>query len=169
MDAFNPFPVAMLQWMESSWLSAVMLDWAWSWVIAETLHFTGMCLLFGPIIVMDLRLIGIGRSFVSLSAAHALIPVAVAGFVINLLTGIMFCFGNPFRYATNISFQIKMVLILLAGANALWYWRRSPLLHAGPATDDSAPPELRLIGLASLLLWTGVLGFGRMIPYLGTG
>jgi hypothetical protein len=81
----------------------------------------------------------------------------------------MFCFGDPYRYAINISFQTKMVLVLLAGINAIYFWRKaSHVLEAGGPNDDP-PLQLKIVGLTSLLLWTGVLCFGRLIPYLGTG
>jgi hypothetical protein len=168
MDAFNPVPPPVLAWMESSWLHSFMHE-PWTWVITETIHFTGMCLLFGPIIIIDLRLVGVGRRFISASSVHVLIPVALVGFGMNLVTGVMFCFGLPYRYAMNISFQIKMVLVVLAGINALYFWRKASRALAAIGSNDDPPLELKLVGITSLLLWTGVIGFGRMIPYLGTG
>src|SRR5690606_40380874 len=76
--------------------------------------------LIGSIFVMDLRLIGVQR-VISSRTVHSLLPLAFVGFGLNLLTGIVFVFGDPYRYAVNISFQIKMVLVLLAGLNALLY------------------------------------------------
>jgi hypothetical protein len=169
MDAFNPIPTSILDWMEGSWFASFMLDYAWSWVAFETLHFTGMCLLFGPIIIMDLRLLGFDRLTVPAPAVHVLIPLTLTGFSINLITGIMFCFGNPYRYAMNISFQIKMVLVLLAGINALYFWRKASHVLKACGPNDDPPLQLKIVGLTSLLLWTGVLCFGRLIPYLGTG
>jgi hypothetical protein len=169
MDAYNPIPTSVLDWMESTWLNNLMLDYAWSWVIAETLHFTGMCLLFGPIIIMDLRLLGFDRLTVPAAAVHTLIPLTLTGFAINLITGIAFCFGNPYRYALNISFQIKMVLVLLAGINAIYFWRKASHVLEAFGANDNPPLQLKMVGLSSLLLWTGVLCFGRLIPDLGTG
>jgi hypothetical protein len=128
-----------------------------------------MCLLFGPIIIMDLRLLGFDRLALSSAATHKLIPLTLAGFAINLVTGVFFLFGNPYRYAMNISFVLKAILIVLAGINAIYFWKKAlPILeHTGPHED--APTHIKLVGLSSLLLWTGVLCFGRLIPYLGTG
>lgn len=169
MDPFNPIPTSILDWMESSWLNTLMLDYQWSWVTAETLHFTGMCLLFGSVIIMDLRLLGFDRRAVSAAAVHRLVPFALIGFGINLVTGILFFFGLPYRYAINISFQIKMLLVALAGINVVYFWLRATrALEAGGSNDDP-PLKLKVVGLTSLVLWTGVLCFGRLIPYLGTG
>ena len=156
-------------WMESTWLNQLVVGYAWSWPTLETLHFIGMCLLFGPIIIMDLRLMGFDRLSMPGLSVHSLVPMTLAGFVINLTTGIMFMFGDPYRYVINISFQLKMLLVLLAGINAIIFWLKvSPVLERlGPHED--APTSLKLVGLGSLLMWTGVLCFGRLIPYLGTG
>jgi hypothetical protein len=78
-------------------------------------------------------------------------------------------FGDPYRYSMNISFQLKMVLVFLAGLNALYFWLKvTPALERlGP--NDNPPMSIKVVGLMSLMMWTGVLLFGRLIPYLGTG
>jgi hypothetical protein len=159
----------LARWMQDTWINELALGPQWSWPIMETLHFTGMCLLFGPIIIMDLRLMGFDRLAIPSAAVHKLIPLTIAGFSINLITGIIFLFGDPIRYAMNISFAIKACLIVLAGINALIFW-----IAALPVLERTGPHEdpagwLKAIGFTSLALWTGVLCFGRLIPYLGTG
>lgn len=158
----------ILIWMESTWLNNLVVGYAWTWPTLESLHFVGLSLLMGALIVMDLRLIGFERA-IPISAVHSLMPLAILGFAINLITGVLFCFGDPFRYAINISFQLKMILVLLAGLNfLLYYFKVEPmLLAAGPT--DSTPPIAKAVGVCSLAFWTGVLVYGRLIPYLGTG
>src|SRR5690606_9919347 len=109
---------SVLDWMQTTWINHLALNYAWTWPILETLHFIGMSLLIGSIFVMDLRLLGVQRVIPSVTV-HQLLPMAFLGFGINLLTGIVFVFGDPYRYTYNPSFQAKMVLILLAGLNAL--------------------------------------------------
>ena len=96
-------------------------------------------------------------------------PYTFIGFGINLVTGVLFYFGDPWRYTINISFQIKMLLIILAGINALLFYllidKKMPSWEAHGDTPDSA----KVIGASSLVLWFGVLILGRLIPYLGTG
>lgn len=169
MDAFNPVPTWILDWMESTWINNLVVGYAWSWPTLETLHFIGMCLLFGPIVIMDLRLLGFERASVPAVSVHTLVPLTLIGFSINLITGIMFCFGDPYRYAINISFQLKMVLVVIGGLNALFFWLKlsSVLEKMGP--NDDPPVYIKAAGLLSLLMWAGVLAFGRLIPYLGTG
>lgn len=161
--------IPILNWMESTWLNDFALGPQWTWPIMETLHFTGMCLLFGPLLIMDLRVLGFDRLTLPQGAVHKLIPLTILGFVINLLTGIVFVFGNPYRYAMNISFAIKMVLMFLAIVNAIYFWVKAMPILENEGEHADAPMSVKVLGLSSILLWTGVLAGGRLIPYLGTG
>ena len=92
------------------------------------------------------------------------VPVAIYGFAINLVTGVLFLFSDPFGYYPNTAFRLKLLAILLAGINAVLFkvlWERQ--LKAGIAEPGSA---IRAIGAVSLFLWTSVIVFGRLIPYL---
>jgi hypothetical protein len=169
MDYFSIFPPGLQEWMSGTWLNNLVVGYAWTWPTLETLHFIGMCLLFGPIIIMDLRLLGFDRVTIPAMSVHALVPMTLLGFAINLITGILFLFGDPYRYAINISFQLKMLFVLLAGINAIYFWLKvTPVLErSGP--NDEVPMGIKLVGLTSLASWTLVLCFGRLIPYMGTG
>jgi hypothetical protein len=140
----------------------------WSWPILETLHFLGLCLLIGAILIMDLRLIGFQR-IIPLSAVHKLMPVALAGFSINLITGLGFLFGDPYLYAINYAFWVKMTLVLLADLNFLLYLVKVEPALARVGPHDPTPGLARAVGGASLIFWFGVLLYGRLLPYLGTG
>jgi hypothetical protein len=159
---------SIADWMQSTWINGLAVNYAWTWPILETIHFIGMSLLIGAIIIMDLRLIGVPRVIPMLSV-HKLLPVAFVGFGLNLLTGIIFLFGDPNRYFINISFQIKMVLVLLAGLNALLYALKVAPVMANAPPHGESPGLAKAVGAASLALWIGVVCFGRLIPYLGTG
>ncbi|MCG8450378.1 MAG: hypothetical protein MI725_12485 [Pirellulales bacterium] len=134
----------------------------------EIIHFVGLSLLLGGFIVIDLRLMGFFRQ-VNLAATHKLLPLVFFGFTLNLITGTLFFFGDPMRYAINIGFQAKMILVAIAGLNALWYyWKIRPILDTLDA-DADPPPLAKTIAFLSLGCWTSVLLLGRLIPYVGTG
>ncbi len=140
----------------------------WLWPLMETLHFIGLSLLLGGLIVIDARMAGFFRS-VNIAATHSLLPWVLTGFGINLVTGVLFFFGDPMRYSVNWGFRVKMILVVIAGLNALWFWLRlSKPMQAWEPHGDT-PGEAKLVAWVSLLSWTGVLLFGRLIPYVGTG
>ena len=89
------------------------------WPIAETVHFVGMALLFGAIAVLDLRMLGYSK-IIPVDAAHRLVPVGIAGFVLCLLSGLVFVTGHPYgaqAYFINHAFLAKMAALGLAGLN----------------------------------------------------
>jgi len=157
-----------MNWAGSTKLYYFMTSDPWTWPTMETLHFFGMSLLLGSLLVIDLRLMGFFKR-ISIHTAHKLLPYAFIGFGINLVTGVLFYFGDPWRYTINISFRIKMLLIILAGVYALLFYllidKKMPSWEAHGGTPGLA----KVIGASSLGLWFGVLILGRLIPYLGTG
>ena len=146
----------MNAWIESSWLNALMLSNQWAFPIAEAFHFLGLCLLMGSIAVIDLRLLGFA-SRLPARVIHQLLPWAWVGFGINLFTGILFYFANASFYYTNVAFRVKLILILLAGANALWFQLTVHRdLDSWP--EGAAPPsQAKAMAGLSLVLWVGII------------
>ncbi len=136
----------------------------WGWPFAETVHFLGLSLLVGTIGMFDLRLLGMGKR-VPIRALHRLVPWGVAGYVIALLTGILFLATEPDQYIFNSAFHWKILFMATAGVNmAMFYafvFRRVRSLGGG---EDAEVPA-KLIAALSLFLWIGVIVFGRMLTF----
>jgi len=150
--------------IENTWLGEFMRAYWWAFPAAETLHFIGLSLLIGSLAVIDLRLLGFARSL-SIKVVHQLLVWTWIGFAINVLTGLLFISAQASFYYPNVSFWLKMVLIALAGLNALWFELTVHRdLHSW--NDDTvAPAQARAIAGASLVLWIAVIFFGRFIMY----
>lgn len=159
---------ALMDWMLSTPINQLVIGYAWSWPTLESLHFLALCTLMGSLLVMDLRLIGFQR-VIPLSAVHSLMPLAIVSFVINVITGFGFLFGDPNTYFQNYAFWVKMALIVLAGINFLVYFTavEPKILKLGP--NEPTPGSAKVVGVLSLVFWFGVLSYGRLLPYLGTG
>jgi hypothetical protein len=159
---------ALAQSIVGGSLNTLIQETYWLWPVLEISHFVGLSLLLGGLLVIDLRMAGHFRSFDPV-ATHHLLPFVLLGFGINLVTGILFFYGDPMRYSINIGFQIKMGLVVLAGLNAaLYYWKVSPIMKDWNA-DTPSPAIAKSVAYTSLALWAGVLLCGRLIPYVGTG
>lgn len=156
-----------LAWMETSALGQFMRESAWAWPLAEIAHFIGLSLLIGSLLVIDLRLLRVLPSL-PLQAALRFLPLTLIGFAINLITGLLFCFGDPFRYYPNVAFRLKMLFVLLAGANALWFKFALALASKDEASLDApgTAESAKIIAAVSLILWFGVIVMGRFIPYV---
>ena len=154
----------LMSWMEQSAVHDVVIGSAWIWPTLESLHFLGLCLLLGSIIFVDMRVVGFAKT-APLKAMHAFVPIAVTGFAINAITGLLFVFGDPFRYFPNVAFQAKMFVILLAGLNVLYFELKvhPQIRRDGDSTTLGA--DAKLVAGLSLIFWLFVVVAGRMIPY----
>ncbi len=79
----------------------------WGWPAVETLHFMGLSLLIGTVGLFDLRMMGLARG-IPMSALHKLVPWGVAGYALNVMTGVMFVTSAPDQYLFNPAFQTKL-------------------------------------------------------------
>jgi hypothetical protein len=131
----------------------------------ETLHFMGLCLLIGSLFLVDVRALGLLKGL-PFGPLHKLVPVALLGFAINLATGICFIAFDPGAYATNIAFLWKMALIPVAGVNALIFEFAVFRPYAAGRVEAATGPVAKVTALLSLLIWTGVLLGGRLIPFV---
>lgn len=136
----------------------------WGWPIIESLHFVGLCLLLGTVGVFDLRMLGIGTG-VSYYELSRLIPYGVAGYLLNVTTGIMFLSSAPDQYLHNPAFQTKLLFMLIAGINMLAFhaWLSDDVYR----TNESLglPVKVKTIAAVSLLAWSVIIVCGRLITY----
>jgi len=102
------------------------------------------------------------------TAMHRLLPLGVLGFAVNVVTGMLFFIADSGRYtAMTNSFFPKMALIVIGGVAVLYFtiFDKPWTLKAG---DDAAMPA-KVAAATMVLLWTGVLVYGRLLPYLEGG
>jgi len=151
-------------WLESTFMNELMVNLFWMFPLMETIHFIGLVLLFGALLVVDGRVLGLCR-FMNMKAAMAFIPVAIVAFALNLISGIFFVASQPLVYFGNMLFQWKMALIVIAGINALWFWFGEHKELCRLADGQDAPFRAKVIALASIVIWVLVIIGGRMIPY----
>lgn len=156
---------ALISWLYETRLSDAVITYAWIWPAAETLHFVGMAVLVGTIGMLDMRMVGVAKQLPA-GPLHKFVGWGIAGFLVNLITGIVFIAGAPDNYIGNPAFYLKMLFILLAGVNVgLFYatgiFRKVEALRPG----ESAPLGAAVIGASSLIFWVAVIYFGRNLPY----
>ena len=144
----------------------------WVWPFCETLHFVGMCVLLGTVGVGDLRVLGVAKG-IPIRLLDKFIPLGIIAFAVNLVTGFIFIAGNPvggpMEYLTNLSLQIKMVLVLIAGVNLVLFYGTGihKNLDAVPADGDAAGGA-KAVAAVSLFAWIMVIVMGRFIMYNDT-
>ena len=136
----------------------------WVWATCQTLHFIGLSLLMGVVFLVDLRVLGFMKN-ISFAALHRLLPWGILGFGINLVTGMLFFIATPQQYTKNAVFYWKVLLIVLAGINALYFMLSDEPWGIEAGVD--APLRSKLVAASAIFLWFGVLFCGHMLPFLG--
>ena len=145
--------------------AALVLDNPWVWPICEVFHFVGLCLLFGVVLLVNLRLLGVVRG-VAFADVNRLLPWGMAGLGINIVTGMLFFLAAPEQYTRNPAFVWKIGVMLIAGVTLLYPTMWDPPGELTP--EDPAPLTGRMIAASSICLWIGVIFLGRFLPYLGS-
>jgi hypothetical protein len=130
----------------------------WAFPALETAHIVGISILVGNLVLFEARLFGLGSTLALRPLARLALPLAVLGFGLAAFTGMLMFATQPSELLPNPAFRLKMLLLLLAGSNAVWFHARGSL--------ERVDLLGRVLGGSSLLLWLGVLACGRAIAYV---
>jgi hypothetical protein len=150
----------IMQWLEASPAASAMNGPEWAFPVVESLHFIGFAFLIGTIAIVDLRLLGLGMRRQPAAQLEAdLRPWTWAGLAIMLITGPLMFSADATRYYVNPSFRIKITCLVIA---ILYNFT----LHRMAARSQKPGVAGILAACVSLVLWTSVLGAGRMIAFV---
>ncbi len=151
---FEPSPGKFAELMTAS---------KWWWAFMMDLHFVGLVLLIGTVGILNLRMLGFAKQ-IPIGPLHRLVPWAMVGFGLNLVTGVLAFTGMDQYYTYNWAFWIKMLAIMLLGLNvAAFYLSGAFEAVQGLGPGDDAPPLAKFIAGTSLFLWFAVITLGRYI------
>jgi hypothetical protein len=157
----------LLVWLEGSPLGHAMRNaGVWSYGIVNLTHILGVASLFGAVLVLDLRLMGFWRSVPLGALARPTVPIATAGFIVAVTSGVCLITTNGSEYVGNPFLLIKFPAIFLGVVNVA-VLSRLPAWKARE-TRDMTPAEQRqltVFGAISLLSWLTAIGAGRLIGY----
>jgi hypothetical protein len=151
--------------IEASAFGQAMRESSWLFPAVKATHVAGMAMLLVSIAMLDLRLLGVRRSFPLRRLAARTLPWSVGSFVLIFPSGLAMFVAHAGDLIANPVFAVKMCLILLAGSNA-------GIFHAGIFRSarqwdvDVMPPlAARAAAAVSLLLWVSVIACGRSLAY----
>ncbi len=132
----------------------------------ESVHVLAITLVFGSIAIVDLRLLGItSRNRPVSRLIREVLPVTWCAFAVAVITGGTLFTSNAVAYSHNFPFQMKMVLMLLAGLNMVVFHL---VTYRGVSQWDDAPRTpfaARFAGGFSIAVWLGIVAFGRWIGF----
>jgi hypothetical protein len=155
------------RWLEQTSLGSAVRESLWLFPAIETLHLLGMASLLGTIAVFDLRLLGWLMPRLRISdLGKRLLPWTCAAFALQVITGATLFLSEAVKVYNNPAFRLKMLLIFLAGLQALIFHRT---VYRNVVTWDKAgllPVRAKIAGFVSLLLWLAVVATGRFIGFV---
>jgi hypothetical protein len=158
--------VSVFEWanaLEASALGEWMRSSALAYPIANVVHLLGLVLLVGPILLLDLRLLGAGRQLTLSAVSPLLTRSAVCGFALLAIAGFLMFSADAGPLSHSAVMQWKILGILLGLANALAF---RILWHTRLEDWDRRPPLLgRAQAVASIVIWLSVGTLGRWIAY----
>lgn len=150
-------------------------NWPLSWEIGgtawfpflESIHVIAAAMVVGSILMVDLRLLGLAATRYPITTlSKELVPWSWGAFVIATITGLGMFITRAASHVVNPAFQWKIVLLVLAGANMVYFhfrvYRQIERWDAAVVT----PTQLKVIGSMSLFLWAGVMLAGRWVGHI---
>ena len=124
----------------------------------EALHIIGIALLLGNLVLLELRVWGLGKALPAKDLARLALLLAVSGFGLAAATGLLMFATQSSELLANRAFTLKMLLLTTAACNAAWFHGRDSLMKL----DGVA----KLQTMASTLIWIAAIFCGRWIAYL---
>ena len=161
---------AWLKSLEGTALASGIRDSLYLFPLLESLHVMALSVVFGTIIIVDLRLLGVAsrdRPFARLSSE--LLKITWGAFAVAASTGTLMFMTNARVYAGNTSFRVKMVLLVLAGINMAVFHLTAGRTVVRWDRERLAPRSGRAAAALSLTLWVGIIFAGRVIGFTTTG
>lgn len=156
----------MCHWLQDTWFGTSLRESDLAFPIVEGTHLLAIAISVGTLLVIDLRLAGwlFQRERVS-GVARALMPISMIGFAIMFVTGVLLFWCQAVKAWGSIYFKIKLVLLLLAGLNALIYELTLGRQFVYWDTAPVPPLRARVTGILGIVLWAGVICAGRTMAY----
>ena len=135
----------------------------YAYPLVNAAHIMALATLFGSILALDLRLLGLFRTVPVAPLARTLPRVSAAGLGLAILTGLALFSVQPFDYLAHPVFPVKLALIALGAANALLL-HRTVEWHRVTASG-AVPGRARAAAALSLLAWSGAIIAGRWLAF----
>jgi hypothetical protein len=157
---------ALLNALHEGGFATAMRDSIWLYPAIQTVHIFGFAILVGAVVLFDVRVLGISKRIPVRLLARHLLPWSLAALLLILPTGVLMFASDAVDLVSNRAFVVKMLLLMLAGANAAAFHLGAFRNAEQWDQDTAAPLGAKLHAAASILIWAGVITCGRMIAYV---
>ncbi len=159
--------LALAERIEQTPIGMAIAESRYAFPAIEGVHLIGLSISVGLIFLTDLRLMGLLFRHVPVTdVIRQLRPYVLGGFALVFLSGGLLFWSEASMLVESPAFPFKMLFMLLAGVNALYFELVLAKQSAVKENRPLLPRNVKYAGAASLALWTLVIICGRLIPYL---
>jgi hypothetical protein len=152
-------------WPISAAMRGEMPGTEWLFPIIETLHVMALTIVVGSIAMLDLRLLGISSRNSAVSRlSNEVLPWTWTAWTVAAVFGTLMFMAKAGTYAGNLQFRLKFVCMGLAALNMLVF-HFGAYREVGRWDEGEPPMSAKMAGALSLLLWAGVVFFGRWVGF----
>lgn len=156
-----------LEWLTETSLGTAVRESAMLFPWFESVHVLAFAIVVGSIAIVDLRLLGLASRNRSVKQMlDEMLPVTWVAFAVAAITGLVLFTSQAAYYIEKTPMQIKLVLLVLAGVNMIVFHTTTLKTVGEWGTSPTPPAGARFAGAASLVLWSGVIVFGRWIGFV---
>ncbi len=156
-----------IDWLYASQLSQLFQTVVWIIPTAQIIHIVTLSVVFASMLMLDLHLLGVTlQDRKTSSVAQRFIPGIWYALPIMLASGLILIIAEPNRQLQNPAFYLKMVLLLIVIVMTFALQRSIVANPANWGIERRGSACAKLIGIASIVLWTGIIACGRLIAYI---
>lgn len=156
----------LCQWIQNTGLATSIRQSTLAFPIIEGTHVLSLAISVGIVMFLDLRLLGFAFRDVPISRLMKQVgPWMIGGMAIMVLTGLLLFFAQAKNAYSNISFRIKMILLVLAAINAVVYQIKYFPRMADWDLSEFVPGGVKAIAWISLIFWFAIIVMGRTMAY----
>ena len=154
------------EWLAATTWSIALHESFYLYPWIESSHVLLITVFVGILIFVDLRMLGVIFKDVPISQVTSkLLPWSLVGFILIVITGFLLFYAIPVRTYQSIFFRIKVIVLIAAGVNAMWFHFKTQNKQILWDKDPIPPKPVRITALVSLTAWIIVIVTGRMIAY----
>ena len=156
-----------MAWLQGSALGHAMREsGVWTYGIVNLAHILGVASLFGAVLILDLRLLGVWRKVNLVAISVPTVQIASVGFAVAATTGVCLLatkateyVGNPFLYLKFPAIGLGILNVIALKSLSAWKEHKARDLSAREQS------KLAVAGGISLFCWFTAITAGRMIGY----
>ena len=160
---------SLLKSLESTGLATVIREGLYYFPLLESFHVVGLAMVFGCVAIIDFRLLGWASTNRPFTRVFSDIMTGIwAAYALTIATGTLMFTTNAVQYYGNSVFRAKMLMLVLAGINMLFFELTAGRVVRQADHTSPIPKTAKATAALSLVFWISIVFLGRWIGFTVT-